>query len=226
MFEGRWLWIVCIFIEFQIVNLSLLCKQYYASVILPWSNQTKRFFPPTSRGLPQFILEHFSPCTRQQFLLEEENVLVCTLFPLCVALDLLWCLQRERGLCAEGQSSRCRNTADEKASCQPPAEGETTGRQPECFWKKDESGSLSISTACCLCSEPQGPRSRWGGSRRLREGEKRERAGTDQATTSTRVSPCLHCRGDDALWCTKWCRLHLWLLTFLLSMAMKHLLHI
>lgn len=121
-----------------------------------------------------------------RIILEEEEVRFPP--PLCGSRPgfmFAWQREREReGGKARGQRhSEARVHAAErhsrKASCQPPEEGKATGLQPERFGKKDESGSLSISTACRHCSEPRGPRGgggRWevGGSPVLREGGRKE----------------------------------------------------
>lgn len=65
-----------------------------------------------------------------------------------------------------GQSSRCR-APPPKGQLSTAGGGENNGESARAVWKKDESGSLSISAACRRCSEPRGPRG--GGGGRLEE---------------------------------------------------------
>lgn len=169
MFEGKWLGIVCIFIEFQMLDLSLLCKQYYALVILTWSKQANQMCFNLSRTASIYSRTvPFSFCYNLKTLPQERKGASLQFFLFFSPTPWLWTWPRVgRETEARDRHSEARVHAAErrsrKASCQPPAEGKTMGHQPERFGKKDESGSLSLNTAWRHCSEPQGLR---GGGRR------------------------------------------------------------
>lgn len=83
-----------------------------------------------------------------------------------------------------GQSSHCR-APQPKGQLSTTGGGKNNGASDRAVWKKDESGSLSISTACRHCSEPQGLRG--GGradSRELKERRKKKKKRTEGRKTS------------------------------------------
>lgn len=135
-FKGKWLGIICIFIEFQIVHLSLFCKQYYASVIFALSIQTKSTFfnilstPSIFSGT---ILTSNSPTISATLWCRNTGGKGASLQFLPTLCGLGPCvLQRKRGRHIEARV----HTAEQhsrKASYQPSVEGKTAGYQPEQF---------------------------------------------------------------------------------------------
>lgn len=161
MFKGRWVG------NASSLNFKLQVSLYCICMHQP--NQSKFL-----SIYPRIIKNHKERCKAAVFL------------PLCV--DLVLCLQREREKgerpTQRGQSSR-RRAPQPKGQLSTAGGGENNGASARAVWKKDESGSLSISTACCHCSEPQGLRGR-GGGRRLGEGERKwANAGADQVRKTT-----------------------------------------
>lgn len=142
----------CTFIEFQIVHLSLL--YLHAATTFP---------PPTFN--PRMVGNH-----------TKKRVQDCS-FPPARRGPVFVFAEREKGADAARPEFTLQSASAKKASCQLPAEGKTTGRRLRWFGEKDESGSLSISTACHRCSEPQGLRGGGGGGGfGFREGEKKQQA--------------------------------------------------
>lgn len=118
------------------------------------------FFLP----LQDFILGQISP---EQFLLQFKTIPLeekvhCNFLPLCVALDLASCWQRGERPTQRGQSSR-RRAPQPKGQLSTAGGGKNNGASARAVCKKDESGSLSISTASRHCSKPQGLRGGGGG---------------------------------------------------------------
>lgn len=63
----------------------------------------------------------------------------------------------------EASAARSELTPQSKGQLSTSGGEKNNGASARVVWKKDESGSLSISTACCHSSEP--PRQRGGGER-------------------------------------------------------------
>lgn len=119
MFKGRWVG------NASSLNFKLQTSLYCICMHQP--NQSKFL-----SIYPRIIKNHKERCKAAVFL------------PLCV--DLVLCLQRERKV--RGRHSEARVHAAErlsrKASCQPPAEGKTTGHQPERFGKRTSQGRFQL----------------------------------------------------------------------------------
>lgn len=156
MLEGRRLRSVCIVTELQMFHLLTVETKFCIS--------SSRFKTPDRRAssftllrTPLFILN--SPHFRQS-----RSVRLCA----ALDLDLVFAdRQRGEGPTRRGQSSR-RRAPQPKGQLSATGRGEINGAPARALWKKDESGSLSISTACCHFSERRGrEEEEEGGSRGL-----------------------------------------------------------
>lgn len=180
--KGRRLGIVCIFIEFQIVDLSLMCKQYYAWVMPAWSSQNHKqvfFFNllRTASIYSRTIFTRIVSAGKKKVPAAVSSHSVWRWTQMCV------CKEGERGR-ERGERSKQRGQSSHRRAPQPKGQlstaggEENNGASARAVWKKDESGSLSISTACRHCSEPRGLRG--GGRRRCwASGRRGEKAGND-----------------------------------------------
>ncbi len=146
------------------------------------ATKPKASFFLTSWGLLPFISEQFSPTISATLKkhITGKKVQVCSFLPLSVALDLALCLQREREREreAKGRHGKARvHTAERcsrKASCQPPAEGKTTGHLPEQFGKRTSQGRFQLAQHVVTAVSHRGWEEDVGGSLGLREGERKE----------------------------------------------------
>lgn len=131
------------------------CRSLF--IVFACTNQTKASFFPSILGSLRIIRKG----ARLQFSCRSAWTWFCV------------CREREKGErpTQRGQSSR-RRAPQPKGQLSTAGGGENNGASARAVWKKDESGSLSISTACCHCSEPQGLRGR-GGGRRKEMGQRR-----------------------------------------------------
>jgi len=120
MFKGRRLGIVCILIEFQIVDLSLLRKQYYALAALDLHEAMKA---KASIHLLRTASMYSGIYSTQK--VQDEKVQVCRLFPLRFGFGPgLVFAERRRHAEARVHAAARRSR---KASCQPPAEEKQWG---------------------------------------------------------------------------------------------------
>ncbi|KAI4810894.1 hypothetical protein KUCAC02_013821 [Chaenocephalus aceratus] len=115
--------------------------------------KAKASIPPLENGLHLFW-----NTSRRNY--STQKVQDCRVFPVRLALDPASCLQREAGAPRPGFTLQ-------RAAAQRPVVNhqrrKSNGASARAVWKKDESGSLPLSTACGHCSEPQG---RGGAGRR------------------------------------------------------------
>lgn len=127
------------------------------------NTQTKSMFFNLFRLL-EFILTCISStmsATLQSLTAGGKGASLQFLSTLCGSGPGLVFAERERPT-RRGQSS-CRRAPQPKGQLSTASGGENNGASARAVLKKDESGSLSISTACRHCSEPQGLRG--GGGR-------------------------------------------------------------
>ncbi len=166
----------------------------------------------------------------------------CSFLPLWLALYLALCLQREsergreREKEARGRHNKARvHTAERlsrKTSCQPPAERKTTGHQPKQFGKRTSQGRFQLAQRVVTAVSHRGWEEEAGGSRGLREGERRESScrprrtenwrQKDQVSQQSVIRPvfengwvrfCFWFKAKRS-WLINWCHLYLWFVHF------------
>lgn len=134
-----------------------------------YSNEAAKRKFLTSWGHLPFILERsslqnsFGNYTAERR--GKKKVQVCIFFPLCVTLDpVLHFVEEER---READTARPeftpQSTTARKASCQPPAEGKTTGHQTERFGKRTSQGRFQLAQRVVTAESHRGWEEEVGG---------------------------------------------------------------